>query len=65
MRWREGGTINMGTTFIIIGVIIVAAVLILTLFVTKKAYQYKHTIDPQKENPTQQDLPNNNHTKEL
>jgi uncharacterized protein YpmB len=55
----------MGTTFIIIGIIIVAVVLIITLLVTKKAYQYKHTIDAPKDNPSQQDQPDNNQTKDL
>lgn len=31
---------------LIISVIIIAVVLLLSLMVTSKAYQYKHTIDP-------------------
>jgi hypothetical protein len=40
------GGIKLVTTILIISVIIIAVVLLLSLTVTSKAYQYKHTIDP-------------------
>ncbi|MBA4536878.1 YtzI protein [Bacillus aquiflavi] len=38
---------------LILSILIVAVVLILTLFATSKAYSYKHTVDPIKEDDPQ------------
>jgi uncharacterized protein YpmB len=37
--------------FIIVGVLIVFIVLFLSVITTSKAYAYKHTVDPLKNNP--------------
>lgn len=43
------GGIKLVVTILIISVIIIVGVLLLSLTVTSKAYQYKHTIDPSPE----------------
>ena len=39
------------TTIFIIGAVIIVLVIGITAFVTTKAYEYKHTIDPLDNNP--------------
>ena len=39
------------TTIFVIGAVIIVLVIGITAFVTTKAYEYKHTIDPLDNNP--------------